>query len=376
MTSRSRFDPRLVMAAAIGVLLLSVPYDLSSSMVPFYSFWGLDLQNLHAFHHCALRNAPYASASAGFECGDYLGRPMNYPPLLYWSFAWMRLMTFVAARFVWTLFVLAATYCCTLLFLPRAQRSTVGGHVFSLLLLLQFPMLYAIERGNSDALVLVLWAAMLLAARRARYGWAGAAAGAAIAMKLYPAFAVAIVACALLRDRRRIAHFVAGAAATVAGTTLLFASDWIAYLPLLRAFAAERSAGNLTQHGLPSFFDPVPAALLTAILLGSWALTALRGKASFDAIAAGGLAVATFPGGVSNDYNLITAYPLFAVLLARAATGHLSSAIAMLGLMLTITGPRLLFAGQPAVHVLAMIAALLFAAVAVAMRPRAFAADE
>src|SRR5580698_208147 len=62
------------------------------SIPPWEGEWGLDFQNLYTFHHCGRDHDLYAAT--GHACGDWLGRAMLYPPVLYWSFYWTRAFSF------------------------------------------------------------------------------------------------------------------------------------------------------------------------------------------------------------------------------------------------------------------------------------------
>ena len=166
------------------------------------SSFGLDLGHVYAFHTCASRNAPYAAT--GLECGDRLVPFLQYPPLLYWFFAWTRLVSPSVARWLWAAFI-----ALVLLWIPLAwtrpdaheagpPRARVAVFVVGAALLAGFPALFAMERGNNDILVVLLWTLCFRLFQSRRSLLAGCAAGVAITLKLYPLFAVAVVAAGLL----------------------------------------------------------------------------------------------------------------------------------------------------------------------------------
>lgn len=350
---------------AIALAVLAIPLNIAQPMIPFMRPLGLDFANLYLFHHCEVRNAPYSRDDGGALCGDVEGRAMKYPPLLYWSFAWTRPLHYGTALALWAAFILAASWFALRRWLPPDSRGDMLTLLFAALLFVQFPMLFSLERGNSDVLPLLLWTAAFVAFVRERDVLAGSFAGLAIAMKVYPIFAVAVAGTMLLRDLRRAMRFAAGCAMTTAIALLLFARDTMQYVHILRSFAAEHPLPSLFSHGTPSFF-PLPTALvLIAILLGSWIVLAWRARPEDPGlIFAGGLAVSTFQAATSYDYNFITAYPLLAILFARMRRDDSRAALPALFLLVTITVPRVLFLGMPRLHAAAEIAALTATALA------------
>jgi hypothetical protein len=359
--------------AAVMLLALAalVPYDLSRSGLPFYRFWGVDFQNLHAFHHCEVRNAPYDNPQAAQICGDAVDRPMRYPPLLYWSFAWTRLFPFPVALKIWTVFILAGTYVGVTLFLSREALSQRRVQVWIGLLFAQFPALYAIERGNNDVWIVLLWGLACFAFTRGRPLASGVFAGLAVAAKVYPLFAVLIVVVALLEDRRTLMRFATGVASAGAAAALLFLPSTISYVSVLREFAGEFPRPSVQSHGLPAFFSPLGVAFLGGTLLLSWAGVAfrLRRSGNFDLLFAGALSIATFFSTTSNDYNLITTYPLMAVLFVRSlepATWLMRASLVVL--MIGMFAPRIYFFGGGEHQRVALLILGLVIAAAAALR--------
>lgn len=357
---------RHVYAIVILVLLIvSVPYDLRTSLLPFYRFWGVDFQNLHAFHHCEVRNHPYDHPDAARICLDAENRPMRYPPLLYWSFVWTRAFSFATALHIWTIVILIGTYLGITLFLRSVDLAKREIQLFIGLLFVQFPALYALERGNNDVWIVLLWGLAYWQAARSRWFVAGALVGVATMAKVYPAFAVLVVMIGLFQDRRALLRFAAGAAAAVVAVCLLFFRSTLTYVSVLRTFAAEEQIPSLSAHGLPAFFAPLAAFVFAGSLFLFWSAAAHRlyRARRLDLMFAGALSIATFFATTSNDYNLITTYPLLAILFVRSFEPKQTlTRIALVALLLTVTGPRILFLGNPHQHVALMVLALLLAA--------------
>lgn len=138
-----------------GVLILFVG---GARDIPFYGTLGLDLQNLYVFHHCDARGNPYLST--GDHCSDPSGRDMYYPPLMYFAFSWLDRVPFPFATGIWAAAILAGVLWSSLTWGRSTQLVNASTKVtwpFVILLGLQFPTLFAIERGNCDVLVLVTW---------------------------------------------------------------------------------------------------------------------------------------------------------------------------------------------------------------------------
>lgn len=361
--------------AILALLVVSVPYDLQRSQLPFYRFWGVDFQNLYAFHHCTLRNAPYEHPQAAEICGDAVHRPMNYPPLLYWSFIWTRPFSWGVALRMWLVFILVATYLGITCFLPTSALSQRKIQLFIGLLFTQFPALYALERANNDAWIVLLWGLAYLCFRRNRMFTAGVIVGIATAAKVYPLFAVLVFFVAFIRDRRTLMRFGGGVAAGGAAICLLFLRSTIAYVGVLQKFASVMPLPSLSSHGLPAFFGTAGVAILGGSLLFFWAAAGdrLHRSSMHDLLFTGALAISTFFSTTSNDYNFITAYPLLAVLFVRSLESNtVLLRIALVALLITITGPRVFFAGHDHQHVALQVLALLVTAAA-AMRAAATA---
>src|SRR5437016_5580229 len=151
---------RLLLILLIG----SIP---AYRLIPFHAFWGLDLHNLYVFHNCESRNRPYLIA--GSLCGDSLGREMFYPPFLYWCFFWLRHVSFRTAILLWTISIPIALFLSFRNWAPLSRKKLA----LWLLLLVQFPVVFAMERGNSDILVVLLWTLSFVFFRSHRFFLSG-----------------------------------------------------------------------------------------------------------------------------------------------------------------------------------------------------------
>jgi Glycosyltransferase family 87 len=332
MSERRPSLPRLRVlwfALLVAVLVASIP---AYKLIPAWGLrpWGFDLDNVYVFHHCAGRDDPYVVT--GFVCGDPLGRAMPYPPFMYWLLGWMRWVSFPAARRIWASFIVLALLSAAVVWSAdgaplRIEAKRWRSYLFGALLVAEFPAAFALERGNNDAVVVLLWTAAIALLTTERFLLAGVAAGLAAAAKLYPALSCAVVAVGLagaafsggLHARRRAIAFFAGLGLSLVVTTLLFGQLTLHYYTnVLPPFAAHIPGVTLHGHSVPATFG-ARAGVISELLALVWAAAAL---ASFERapalVLAGALAISTYFAATSFDYNLVTVYPLLLVLFARA----------------------------------------------------------
>lgn len=322
------------------LLLVILLFSVSSyRMIPWGDFLGLDFQNLHAFHRCPeAAIGPYAVS--GTRCGDALGRGMLYPPFLYWSFAWTRAFDFITAYRIWALAVGGGTLVSVSLWL-REERASWRGWVLGLLLLGQFPLAYALERGNNDVAVLLLWSLSAAAMLRGRATLSGIAAGACTAYKVYPGLSLVWVGWALIRRQPR---WCVGAALAFLVFGFAAPQSWIYWSEVLPEYARGLQIIDMTNHPIGSMYQAFPVArwliqgaVFFALLIGTG--RSLRGGDPLGAFA-GALAASTYFSTTSNDYNLITAYPLLALSMSRGVNDSMRwRAAALLG-VLGVVGHR------------------------------------
>ncbi|HEY7371567.1 MAG TPA: glycosyltransferase 87 family protein [Polyangia bacterium] len=368
------------------VVVFLVVCVASLQVMPVLTPWGADLQNLQAYARCASGGrSPYEIA--GRACGDHWGRPFFYPPFLLACFRWTRPLTLAGAMYVWTAFLFAAfagIFWVWAKKIARAPAPPGERHqvvIFCALLLLQFPFVFALERGNTDTVNVLLYSLAALLLVRRRSWWAGVAAGVAAGFKLSPVVAVVVMTGALLLARARAGawtwlRFSGGALAAFALTLLVFFRDSRTYLfTVLPKYAGTLTPLNAWNHATPSFVGgdyPRFALLLCLGLLAVWVWAGARAiERGDDGLAlAGSLAVSTFVQRTSFDYNLITVYPLLLLLFLRAQATNRFALLAF-GLF-AIAGDRRLFTSPGAVlltphlHLTVELAFLVVAALVIA----------
>ena len=324
----------------LGILIYSVP---GSQVIPFYHEWGLDFQNLFAFHNCASANSPYKVP--GVSCGDWGQRDLFYPPLLYWSFYWTRFLTFKSALWVWgatiAVFVMWSLSVWSRLYQGRFRATDWW---FAALLVVQYPVTFAIERGNSDVVILAMWSAAAFSWVRgsaiiAGFLWAGAAA-----YKVYPTIALLAVAAGLLvtglsgvrEEIKRFRYALFGGALLVGFLIGLLFDQYTLYVKeVLPVFAQSDSGPSHYSHSLSFLresYGTWAEALARILVLLPWILAAFRCFRSDPAIIlAGALASSVYIASTSYDYNLLVTFPLLVLLFQRRA-GVVSDLLLAIGL--------------------------------------------
>jgi hypothetical protein len=352
-------DRRAKFLLLVGLLVASLA---ALPALPFMLPWGADLQNVHAYVRCAHAKSPYLIGGA--QCGDLWGRAFYYPPFLFHFFFWMRRLTLETTMRIWTVCLylgFAAIFylwTCQIVRQPLAEREGDRHEVpvFCVLLLFQYPFVFAVERGNTDTPAILFYTLAAFWFMRRRLGLAGAAAGLAAGFRLYPALAVMVVTLALLlagraKDRRidrwGWLRFGSGALGVFVATLLAFPRDSLTYLRnVLPGFANTFTFPCEFSHSIPTYVGaeyPAFAVLIAIALLGLWAWAGARAIARGDDwwALAGALAVSTYNQRTSWDYNLITVYPLLVLLLLRARQTNRWALLAF-GVF-TIAGDRRLF---------------------------------
>lgn len=359
---QQRRASRFWFAIVVALLLASIP---SITVIPFWSFWSVDLHNLYVFHHCAASNNPYLGT--GIECGDVASRDMFYPPALYWSFIWLRLVPFVTAALIWGAVVVVGSALSLVAWVARPawQVDRLRIVAFILLLSLQFPLAFALERGNNDVLVLILWSVAFLLYRANHSTLCALAAVLAVTLKLYPIFAVAIVLVGLMASARlhvgatRIRPYAFGAATAGLLGVGLFATQIVEYVTdELPRFAAQMPDLTIYGHALHDVLPLAGGWVFGFPLLCVWLVAGARSlRADSVIVFAGALAISTYFAPTTYDYNLITTFPLLVVLFVRAmehARQRIYPLVLFLGLI-GVVGNRTWFASGPeamSIHIL------------------------
>ncbi len=211
--------------------------------LPAWEFLGLDfLSNYYAANHWLRGGDPYSE-----PFNDPLGRPICYPPVVLPLFAWCGLLSARAAVVVWTVALAAfAVLGAVVAWRTRRQLGLTDLPLPFVLaaVLCSTPVLFALERGNWDLMVLVPLTIAAWALREksaARDGLAGACLALAAWLKLYPALLVLVFL--VQRRYRALGVF----AAVCAGLVAL-------YWPQFPQMYANMQA--VIQHNTPGGFDP------------------------------------------------------------------------------------------------------------------------
>jgi len=303
---------------AIFVLLLALSVH-GVHFVPFWKARGLDFSNLFLFHrNCPEWPVPYGPNGA--RCGDPLARDLVYPPLVYWMFAWTRFLPFNIAETLWMLAIPFLVFCGVAIVEKADRKPATFRELSVFLLVFQLPMLYAMERGNNDALVVPLFCAGIAYFVSGRVFVAGALYAAACWMKVYPVIPSVVLLAALFTDpmlrRGRGRSFLKGFVAGGIVLAILLLPDSYRYVFKVLPELSSREGGfGTSSHTL---FRGAASLLVKLPVLVLWVWTT-RKVLTRDPILvlAAGLAISTFFANLSNDYNLVTAYPFLFLMIRR-----------------------------------------------------------
>jgi hypothetical protein len=372
MDARTKF---LLLLAFMVVCMASL------TDIPFLMPWGADMQNVHAFQQCVHGRSPYLVDAK--VCGDIWSRPFYYPPFLFAFFRWVRPFTLETTMRIWTAFLIAAWVGIFGAWARHINRERPAGEryqlvLFCALLLLQFPFVFAMERGNTDSVNVLLYTLAAFLFVRGRIELAGVAAGLAAGFKLSPVIAVVTMTGALMLARGRFGRwawlrFGGAAFAAFLLTLVVFFGEAKRYVfEILPKYSDTVSLVREWSHSIPSFvggyhdhFGLLVGALLVAVWVWAAGRALERGDAAFAL--AGSLAVSTYIPRTSYDYNLITVYPLLLLLFLRAQRIN-RWALLVFGLF-AIAGDRRLFTFPgakiftPQLHLALELAFLVVAAV-------------
>lgn len=370
---------RLYLGVVFALILASLG---SVRNLPWFYPIGIDFHNVHTFQNCSFVDRPYDVP--GRACGDLLDRAMLYPPPLLSVFRWARGLDFTPAYLTWVgviflgMALSLALWRISDLGLSSWRETPILRRILTwwlgALYLISFPAAFALERGNNDVLVLVLWSVGFALLVRFRPVLAGAAFGASVLLKLYPIFGAVVLGLTLLRKRTTQASALrVGAAAIAVGVLGFFAQHalWMQYLREVLPGWSNVIAGNAVfAHSLYAPFHDQQwiARALSALLLFAWIFAALKARTSDQTLViSGGLAISTFFAKTSNDYNLITAYPLLFILTLRAIEDRNLRGWALWG-TLALIGHRGWWMGKATGHTLFLYSFLLIFGVWLAKR--------
>lgn len=389
MPTRFDIDARTKFLLLVAFMVTCVA---SLSSIPLMMPWGADLQNVHAFQHCVHGRSPYLVDAK--TCGDIWSRPFYYPPFLFAFFVWVRPLTFDATIRIWAAFLIVAFVGILAAWARAIPRERPTGEryqivIFCTLLLVQYPFVFALERGNTDTVNVLLYTVAAVLFVRRRILLAGVAAGLAAGFKLSPVVAIVVMTGALALQRVQLGagagaavgrfdwlRFGGGAFAAFALTLVVFLGEAKRYLlDVLPKYADQITLHKEFNHSIPSFVGadhPKFGLLMGACLVAAWVWAGARALARGDAAIAlaGSLAVSTYIPRTSYDYNLISTYPLLLLLFLRAQRTNRWALLAF-GLF-TIAGDRRLFTLPgakvltPLLHLTLQLAFLVVAAVVTA----------
>ena len=374
-------SPRTKFLLLVNFMVICIA---SLDAIPVLKPWGADLHNIHIFEHCAAGRSPYQINPR--VCGDLWNRPFFYPPLQFAFFVWLRPFSLQTSMVIWTAFLFASSAVIFILWTRKiAPHASPGPRheavIFWLLLAVQFPFVFALERGNTDTVNLLFYTLAALLFVRRRFWLAGMAAGIAAGFKLSPVLAVVVMTGALFWTQRKTGRwtwllFGGGALAAFALTLVVFFGEARTYLfDVLPKYADTFTPRTIWGHSITTFVGPNRpnfARLLVAGLLGVWVWAGGKALARGDVAMAfaGSLAVSTYAPRTSFDYNLISTYPLLLLLFLRAQRTNRWGLVAW-GVF-AIAGDRRLFdhpfssVMNPQLHLAVQLAFLVTAAIVVA----------
>ncbi len=161
----------------------------SWTWVPWWDFLGVDFyHNWHGARHWLAGGNPYAE-----QFGDPMGYFYGYMPVVLYVFAWTRLLELYPAVIAWTL-ASGAIFAAGAVACARVRRelglTPIPLPLAVALVLFSTPVLFALERGNFDVLVLlmILLTVTSLCRVSARFAepLGGACMGLAVFLKTYP----------------------------------------------------------------------------------------------------------------------------------------------------------------------------------------------
>ena len=279
-------------------------------VIPFYSRLGLDFSNHHGFHHCKETPESIYKKKA-VDCLDFEHRPYVYPPLMFPLFSWTKLFkNFNDAYYVF-LFLSFISYLIIIYVWSNKKALAV---LYGIGLFFTFPNLFLLERGNTDLFITLFWSLSYWFYLRNNQWLSGFFIVIALFSKLYPVFALFILAVYLLRELKSHKHLIYS---ILLFSVLVFAIDlklWFEYLTEVLPSWSKATTGvyNLA-HSFKSIKAPFGSLFYLSALV-VWSLSAWKtAKHNVHWVFASGLALSTFNNGVSFDYNLVTVFPLLII---------------------------------------------------------------
>ena len=246
-------DKRNLVLVLIGLFLLAsigtsfmLPH-LFVSGADGTTLFGADLLNLFIFHNCTAADDNYYLATWEM-CGEPFQRNMVYPPILYRSFFWLSFLSFSVALAVWTLVIIFSFLLAGFILSMAMQKESLSVRplyfwVAWLLLGMQVPLLFAIERGNNDIYVLLLFSSGLYLAQKDNWMGVGALLALVTAYKLYPVFLVMNVVLVAFKVRKAKPLLLSLATSGLV-LFVLFFGEHLYYLQKVLPFWAAKKSGE------------------------------------------------------------------------------------------------------------------------------------
>jgi hypothetical protein len=307
--------------------LISIHGIIYLPVHPSFEFKGLDFQNIYTYSvKCLSWPVPYEKT--GTECGDVLGRPMLYPPLLFYTMTfWPKFFTFHEAAYIWEVVLLVMTTFAAILLWSLERRKSLMTLLGFGLIYPQLPVFYAMERGNNDAVVILLWAiGTYLYVKKNDLFWSGFLLGTATAFKVYPGFGCIglFLAFAFSKDWKSLFRLGYGTAAGFLLFFILFLpSSWTYFMEVAPRYSHDHSVSSYFGHSLFRGPDSLLIKIPLLILLGWGFSKRIKNDAllCFSFFATYG----TFIPNTANDYSLLTAMPMALILLHRSLREKTSS---------------------------------------------------
>lgn len=150
----------------------------------------------------------------------------KYPPLASYLFAPLALLDYESSKSLFSLLSLSAAGAALLRAVHRSDRTLVPESV--LIVMISFPMLTTVERGQIDLLLMVSALGALELFRRGQAGLAGAVVALLAAVKLFPLLLALGFTCHPQRGRQALRGLLLTLAVLVLLTLLLCPRPWIA----------------------------------------------------------------------------------------------------------------------------------------------------
>lgn len=335
--------------AILGLILIfSIP---SYKLIPFGTPDGLDFHNIYSYSKCTetinLKFENNIYHAHGADCKDAMNRPFVYPPLLYYSTLWVsHFDTFESARLAWRLFIVLG-----LLWSIYIWLGTINNFLrvlpFTLLLFFQFPMIFALERGNNDILVILTWTFSYYFFKKGRDTISGLFAVMSVLMKVYPLFAIIIpiLGFVVSREYLRLKKYLIG---VLTGGIVIYISFnwlWYSFFQIIKEFSGHRMVFGVINHSVQYLSSNKLVNTLTFVtILATWVYRYRFDRRQSAVTLSGALAISTFYSATSFDYNLITTYPLILILISgQIETFNFKKFLILLGLVIGLFGNRYMF---------------------------------